>query len=45
MSLRLIKTETPPPVTVHLVQVEDLAREGWGYLDNAQALMTGEVTA
>lgn len=45
MSLRLIKTATPPPVAVHLVQVEDLAREGWSYLSAAQALMTGEVTA
>lgn len=45
MSLRLIKTETPPPVAVNLVQLEDLAREGWGYLDAQEAVISGEYVA
>lgn len=45
MSLRLIKTEAPPPVTIHLVRLEDLAREGWRYLEGRDAVMSGELVA
>jgi hypothetical protein len=43
MGLRLIKTDQPPPVTAHLIPLEELARKGWNCLDPARAIMSGEI--
>lgn len=44
MGLRLIKTETPPPVTSWLVDLADLEARGLACLDPATAVETGELT-
>jgi hypothetical protein len=43
MGLRLIKTTTPPPVTAHLVKLDDLRRQGWAALTPDKAIISGEV--
>ena len=44
MGLRLIKTTQPPPVTVHLVNLEKLARSGFEALATEPAIESGEIT-
>lgn len=43
MGLRLIKTTTPPPVTAHLVKLEELKRRGWAALTPDKAIVSGEI--
>jgi hypothetical protein len=43
MGLRLIKTTTPPPVTAHLVKLDELKRRGWAALTPDRAIVSGEV--
>ncbi len=44
MGLRLIKTSSPPPVTLHRVSLRALQEKGWEALDPAQAIQSGEIT-
>jgi hypothetical protein len=44
MGLRLIKTNTPPPVTAYLVDLEALKARGLGALTAAAAIVSGEMT-
>lgn len=43
MGLRLIKTQTPPPVTAHLVTIGELASKGWACLTDDTAIHSGEI--
>jgi hypothetical protein len=44
MGLRLIRTHEPPPVTLHRVSLEQLAREGFSSLARAERIESGEIT-
>ena len=45
MSLRLIKTQgEPPPVTLHRLPLDALARGGWSVLTPESAIVSGEIT-
>lgn len=43
MGLRLIKTQTPPPVETHLVPLADLKNSGWAALNENTLLLSGEI--
>lgn len=43
-SLRLIKPVAGPPVTIHAIPLERLAREGFGALDTIEPILSGEIT-
>jgi hypothetical protein len=44
MGLRLIKTDTPPPVTGYLVDLQELKSKGLAALTPQSAIVSGEVT-
>jgi hypothetical protein len=44
MGLRLIKTASAPPVTVHQTTLRALEAKGWKALDESEAISTGELT-
>jgi hypothetical protein len=45
MGLRLIRTQSPPPVVLHRVKLDALARTGFAGLDPREAIHSGELTA
>jgi hypothetical protein len=44
MGLRLIKTNDPPPVTLHRVPLRELERTGFAGLAPEAAIRSGELT-